>query len=86
MPSGLARSSRAPAERKPAAAAPFAASLRNSLLEIADIDASLLADILLRGCATPEPVKSAALRLHVLAKVPTLFDVPGGRSSVRERS
>src|SRR5882724_12169981 len=38
MPSGLARSSSAHAERKPAAAAFVAALFKNFLLEIADID------------------------------------------------
>src|SRR6266851_5475625 len=41
MPSGLARSSRPPAEIKPAAAACVAAFLTNSLLDISDMDASL---------------------------------------------
>src|SRR6266851_1746148 len=41
MPRGLARSSRPPAEIKPAAAACVAAFLTNSLLDIPDMDASL---------------------------------------------
>src|SRR5713226_4554700 len=41
MPSGLARSSRPPAEIKPAAAACVAAFLTNSLLDISDIAPSL---------------------------------------------
>jgi len=40
-PSGLARSSGAPADRNPAAAALVAALLKNSLLEIRDIHTSL---------------------------------------------
>jgi hypothetical protein len=44
MPSGLARRFRALEERKPAAAAEIAALLQKSLLEIAGIDVSLVAD------------------------------------------
>src|SRR5437867_9231549 len=40
-PSGLARSSRAPADRNPAAAPLVAALLKNSLLEICDIHTSI---------------------------------------------
>jgi hypothetical protein len=41
MPSGLARSSKAATERRPAAAALAAEYLRNSLLEIAGMETSL---------------------------------------------
>jgi hypothetical protein len=40
MPKGLPRNSRPPAEINPAAAAPFAAFLKNALLEIPRIPAS----------------------------------------------
>src|SRR6266446_250777 len=51
-PRGLARSSRAPRETRPAAAAFVAEYLRNSLLEMAGIDPSLFTPRL-RGDCTP---------------------------------
>src|SRR5216683_2591230 len=65
-PRGLARSSRAPRERRPAAAAFVAEYLRNSLLEMAGIDPpyslplGTVARIITSSEWLPEQVKRAA--------------------------
>src|ERR1035437_1115845 len=101
MPSGLARRSNAPAERKLAAAAYVDALLRNSLLEIADIEASSPAErtnssspsgrthyrLVQSPVAGAEGVDSKNRRKSLrIARVPTRCGVPAGCTSARLRS
>src|ERR1017187_9925307 len=100
MPSGLARRSNAPAERKLAAAA-YVDAIRNSLLEIADIKASSHAErtnssspsgrtnyrLVQSPVAGAEGVDSQNRRKSLqIARVPTRCGVPAGCTSARHRS
>src|SRR5712664_1960744 len=78
MPSGLARSSSAHAERKPAAATFVAAFFKNSLLETADIDA-LLARL------RDQSHRHSSGRTHYTRTAPRKSEVTLGVSAFAER-